>query len=165
MAKSVDRDINNRIKAICDVVFNGNLTQMAKATYISRTTLISITGEQQSAPGYDVLRKIVEMPTVHINERWLLTGNGEMVEKEKATTTYLQANSGGNNLQGDGNTQNNAPSVDVSKIKDLETEIANLQLKLQSKEDLITEMRNTAAEKDARIAELKERVEELKQRK
>lgn len=78
MSKSVNRDINNRIKTICDEVFRGNLSQMAKATYISRTTLISIIGEQQSSPGYDVLRKIVEIPTVDINETWLLTGKGEM---------------------------------------------------------------------------------------
>ena len=74
MAKSVNRDINTRIKAICDSVFKGNLSQMAKSTYISRTTLISIIGEQQSTPGYDVLRKIVEMSTASINETWLLTG-------------------------------------------------------------------------------------------
>ena len=83
MAISVNRDINIRIKAICDEVFNGNLSQMAKATYISRTTLISIIGEQQSSPGYDVLRKIVEMPTADISETWLLTGDGDMyVENE-----------------------------------------------------------------------------------
>ncbi len=85
MAKSVNRDINNRIKAICDEVFNGNLSQMAKATYISRTTLISIIGEQQSSPGYDVLRKIVEMSTADISETWLLTGNGEMYATNEPT--------------------------------------------------------------------------------
>lgn len=83
MAKSVNRDINDRIKAICDEVFNGNLSQMAKATYISRTTLISIIGEQQSSPGYEVLRKIVEMPTANINETWLLTGEGEMYDENE----------------------------------------------------------------------------------
>lgn len=87
MAKSADRDINRRIKAICDDLFNGNLTQMAKTSYISRTTLISIIGDQQSAPGYDVLRKIVEIPTANINEAWLLTGKGEMcLTPEKSYT-------------------------------------------------------------------------------
>lgn len=89
MAKSVNRDINERIKTICDVVFKGNTTQMAKATYISRTTIISIIGEQQSAPGYDVLRKIVEMPTVDISEKWLLTGEGEMcINEPKPQISY-----------------------------------------------------------------------------
>lgn len=44
MAKSVNRDINERIKAICDSVYSGNVSQMAKASYISRTTLLSIMG-------------------------------------------------------------------------------------------------------------------------
>lgn len=78
MTKNVDRSINTRIKAICDEIFNGNLSQMAKATNISRTTLISIIGGQQSSPGYDVLHKIVDMPTANLSEKWLLTGEGEM---------------------------------------------------------------------------------------
>lgn len=85
MSRAVNIDINSRIKAICDRVFNGNLSQMAKATYIKRTTLISIIGEQQSSPGYDVLRKIVEMPTANINEAWLLTGCGKMFLDEEPT--------------------------------------------------------------------------------
>lgn len=89
MAKTINRDINSRIKAICDKVYGGNLSQMAKATYISRTTLISIVGEQQSSPGYDVLRKIVEIPTIDIDETWLLTGKGEMfVEKVLPEKSY-----------------------------------------------------------------------------
>lgn len=89
MAKSVNRDINDRIKAICDIVFNGNVSQMAKASYISRTTLISIMGEQQSAPGYDILRRIVEISTVDISEKWLLTGEGEMcVDNQKPRISY-----------------------------------------------------------------------------
>lgn len=60
---------------------------MAKSTYISRTTLISIVGEQQSSPGYDILRKIVEMPTANINESWLLTGEGEMLVSDEPQPT------------------------------------------------------------------------------
>lgn len=44
VAKTIDRDINQRIKTICDAVFGGNVTQMAKTSFISRTTLISIMG-------------------------------------------------------------------------------------------------------------------------
>lgn len=89
MAKSVNTDINSRVSAICDVLFKGNVTQMAKATYISRTTLLSIIGEQQSSPGYDILRKIVEIPTVDISEKWLLTGEGEMcVEAPQPEISY-----------------------------------------------------------------------------
>lgn len=92
MKKIVNVDVNSRIKEICDKIFNGNLSQMAKATYISRTTLISIIGEQQSSPGYDVLRKIVEMSTADINETWLLTGEGEMIvdNKTKAVVNFSE---------------------------------------------------------------------------
>lgn len=78
MGKLVDKNINERIKAICDAIFGGNVTQMAKSTYINRTTLIGLMKEDGSAPGYDVLRKIVEISTVNISEKWLLTGEGEM---------------------------------------------------------------------------------------
>lgn len=88
MGKNVNCDINSRIKSICDELFNGNLTQMAKASYISRTTLISIIGEKQVSPGYDVIRRLIEMPTVDISEKWLLTGEGEMIEEIKPVISY-----------------------------------------------------------------------------
>lgn len=75
----IDRDINSRIQAICDECFGGNVTKMAKASLVSRTTLLSIMGEQQSAPGYETLRRIIDMPSPRINIDWLLTGRGEMV--------------------------------------------------------------------------------------
>lgn len=78
----IDRDINNRIEAICNELFNGNVTQMAKSSFVSRTTLLSIIGEQHSAPGYETLRRIIDMPMYRINIDWLLTGRGEMLEKE-----------------------------------------------------------------------------------
>ena len=89
MAKSVNGNINERIKAICDVIFKGNTTQMAKSTYIKRTTLLGLMKEDGPAPGYDVLRKIVEMSTANINEKWLLTGEGEMLACED--TDYEEA--------------------------------------------------------------------------
>lgn len=75
----IDRDINSRIQAICNECFGGNVTKMAKASFVSRTTLLSITGEQQSAPGYETLRRIIDMSSPRINIDWLLTGRGEMV--------------------------------------------------------------------------------------
>lgn len=55
---------------------------MAKACFVSRTTLISIIGEQQSAPGYETLRRIIDMSSPRISIDWLLTGQGEMLEEE-----------------------------------------------------------------------------------
>lgn len=89
MTKTINKDINGRIKAICDNVFNGNVSQMAKTSDISRTTLLSIIGNQQSAPGYDILRKIVDIKSVDINEKWLLTGDGEMLaDAQKPRISY-----------------------------------------------------------------------------
>lgn len=83
MAERVkDRDINSRIETICNELFDGNVTRMAKASFVSRTTLLSIIGEQQSAPGYETLRRIIDMASPQINIDWLLTGRGKMLEKE-----------------------------------------------------------------------------------
>lgn len=81
----IDRDINSRIEAICEKAFGGNVTQMAKASFVSRTTLLSIIGEQGSAPGYETLRRIIDMANPRINIDWLLTGSGEMFEIDKPT--------------------------------------------------------------------------------
>lgn len=78
----INRDINSRIQAICDDLFDGNATRMAKASFVSRTTLLSIMGEQQSAPGYETLRRIIDMPGPKININWLLTGQGQMLESD-----------------------------------------------------------------------------------
>lgn len=163
VAKTIDRDINQRIKTICDAVFGGNVTQMAKTSFISRTTLISIMGEQQSAPGYDVLRKIVEIPTVDINEAWLLTGKGEMLKQTEPI--QIQSNSGGNNQQGNNNSQINLCPDDAAHIRELEKEIENLRAQLAHKDDIIAEMRSSAAKQDERISELKDWIADLRKTK
>lgn len=90
MKKITDDNINRRIEEICDKLYGGNVTKMAKGTFISRTTILSIIGDQQSAPGYEVLRRIVEIPSVNISEKWLLTGKGEMIEEEKPEKSYTE---------------------------------------------------------------------------
>lgn len=69
-------------------MFGGNVTQMAKASFVSRTTLLSIIGDQHSAPGYETLRRIIDMPKPRINIDWLLTGRGDMLEPEKPEISY-----------------------------------------------------------------------------
>lgn len=83
--KEVNRDINERIKQIAHDLFKDNITAMAKATFISRSTIYSIIGEQNSQPGYDVIRKLVEMSTYDINLDWLITGCGEMLKAENSS--------------------------------------------------------------------------------
>lgn len=70
--------VNERFREIADKMYNGNITAMAKATFISRTTINSIIGEKEVAPGYDVIRKIAEISSPKINLDWLITGVGEM---------------------------------------------------------------------------------------
>ena len=83
--KEVNRDINERIKQIAHDLFKDNITAMAKATFISRSTIYSIIGEQNSQPGYDVIRKLVEMSTYDVNLDWLITGRGEMLKAESSS--------------------------------------------------------------------------------
>ena len=89
MTRNVNTAINERIREILSNVFHGNVTAMAKATYINRNTLNSIIGEKEVTPGYDVIRRIVEMSTPQIDIDWLLTGEGEMcVDNQKPQKSY-----------------------------------------------------------------------------
>ncbi len=91
MLRNVNTAINERIKQILSEVFNGNVSAMSKATSINRNTLNSIIGGKEVTPGYDVLRRIVELPTPQIDIDWLLTGNGEMyVSDEKPEISYSE---------------------------------------------------------------------------
>ena len=77
--------INQRIKAVLDTVYGGNVTAMAKGTYIKRTTINSIVGPSETSPGFDVIAKI----------EWLVRGVGDMFLDEKDSIRY-QINSGSN---------------------------------------------------------------------
>lgn len=85
MARKVNIDINERIRLILSDVFHGNVTAMAKGTFINRNTLNSIIGEKEVTPGYDVIRRIAEMSTPEVNLNWLLTGEGEMYAANEPT--------------------------------------------------------------------------------
>lgn len=70
--------IQERIRLIADNFFKGNITAMAKATSISRTTLSSIIGEKEVSPGYEVIRKLADISSLNIE--WLISGSGEMIK-------------------------------------------------------------------------------------
>lgn len=71
--------INERFRIIVEKLYGGNITAMAKATYISRTTINSIIGEKEVSPGYEVIRKIAEKSPPKISLDWLITGAGDML--------------------------------------------------------------------------------------
>lgn len=100
-----------------------------------------------------------------VNLEWLLTGEGDMMSKPGATVTYMQANSGGNNQQGNNNSQINLCPDDAAHIRELEKEIENLRAQLAHKDDIIAEMRSSAAKQDERISELKDWIADLRKTK
>lgn len=83
--KDSDLSINERIRKISEIFYNGNITSMAKSTLISRTTINSVIGEKQVSPGYDVIRRILEAPPLNdISSDWLIFGNGPMLRTDQA---------------------------------------------------------------------------------
>ncbi|WP_294610956.1 hypothetical protein [uncultured Bacteroides sp.] len=89
--------VNERIKEIAEKLYNGNITAMAKATFISRTTINSIIGEKEVAPGYDVIRKIAEISSPKINLDWLIIGTGEMfIDTPEKSISVAQNNNNSN---------------------------------------------------------------------
>ena len=74
--------INQRIKEISNILFNGNISEFARKTTVNQPTLRDIVGTKQVKPGFDTLSKIVENST--ISAEWLLTGRGERLKNEYA---------------------------------------------------------------------------------
>lgn len=140
MARNVNKAISERIRVILNDVFHGNVSAMAKATYINRNTLNSIVGKKEVKPGYDVIRRIVEMSTPQISIDWLITGNGEMMET-KPIIDMTRHNSNGDNAGG-----NIFKIVDPETLKAeeeticaLKNEVAHLKALLQERERVIAE--------------------------
>lgn len=100
-----------------------------------------------------------------LNMQWLLTGEGDMMSKPGAAVTYTQSNSGGNNQQGNNNNQFNLSPDDAAHIQELEKEIEHLRAQLAHKDDIIAEMRSSAAKQDERISELKDWIADLRKTK
>lgn len=76
--KTVETNINERIKAVSEHFFNGNTSAMARAVFVKQATLRDIISEKVK-PSYDTIRQIVECPTLPINSDWLITGKGDMM--------------------------------------------------------------------------------------
>lgn len=78
--KYSDMDIQERIRKIIDVRFNGNVSAFCRYTGIKQPTMNTIIGERRSKPSYDVLHSIVSADALNINPKWLLTGEGAMLK-------------------------------------------------------------------------------------
>lgn len=97
--------INKRFRLICEALYGGNVTGMAKATFIRRTTLNSIMGENETAPGFEVIAKIAEISSPIISMEWLIRGTGEMFVEASGTAVCMdgQQNLVGSNNNNTGN--------------------------------------------------------------
>lgn len=80
--KYSDMDIQERIRKIIDVRFNGNVSAFCRYTGIKQPTMNTIIGERRSKPSYDVLHSIVSADALNINPKWLLTGDGAMLKDQ-----------------------------------------------------------------------------------
>lgn len=112
--------INLRIKAVLDTVYSGNVTAMAKGTFIKRTTINSIVGPSETTPGFDVIAKIGEISSPRISMEWLIRGVGEMFLYEKDSIKYQINNSLNNGSVNDSDTLNRLLGLVESKDKQIE---------------------------------------------
>lgn len=75
--------INQRVKAVLDTAYHGNVTAMAKGSCIKRTTINSIVGPNETTPGRgpDVIAKIGEISPPRISMEWPVRGTGDMLSR------------------------------------------------------------------------------------
>ncbi len=102
--------INQRFRLICKTLYEGNVTSMSKATFIRRTTLNSIMGESETAPGFEVIAKIAEISSPAISMEWLIRGTGNMLLEAPAPSVSVE---GQQNLVGSNNVGNNTGATEI----------------------------------------------------
>lgn len=170
-------DIALQIQNIIDKRFNHNKAAFARAVEISPTTLASyLNPKKASKPTSDFLCDVVEK--LGINAAWLLTGQGEMGEKQKPQGDDVDthgANSPGKivgNVSYD-QRQQLKELVEEEKVEDVieihcPEDLHKIEVLTVKLDSLTTENRKqeeTIADLRDRIKDLKEQVKELKGKK
>lgn len=162
-------DIASQIQCIIDERFNHNKAAFARAVEISPTTLASyLSPKKASKPTSDFLCDVVEK--LGINATWLLTGQGEMEEKQKPQGDDVDthcANSPGKivgNVSYD-QRQQLKELVEEEKVEDVieihcPEDLHKIEVLTVKVDSLTSENRK----QEATIADLRDRVEELKER-
>lgn len=126
--------INDRIEMLINDRFDGNKAAFAKSIGLPPTGLSNYLGKQRrSKPSVDMVTKIIV--TLDIDARWLLTGE-ETPKKEVRT---------------EGDFSPASDSGDISVI------VGDAVLA-----ERVKHLQQLVAEKNERIADLKERIDELK---
>lgn len=84
--------INERIQLIVDELFNGNKARFANSIEIPQTTVSNVLTKRKSNPSADFLEAIANS-IESIDLRWLLTGNGEMLNRSQSdSNSFLHSN-------------------------------------------------------------------------
>lgn len=90
--------INERIKAVLCEIYKGNVTAMAQATNIKRTTLNSIIGSDGVSPRYEILRNIADISSPRISMEWLIRGTGPMLLSDSREVRSENSNNKNTNI-------------------------------------------------------------------
>lgn len=162
-------DIASQIQCIIDERFNHNKAAFARAVEISPTTLASyLNPKKASKPTSDFLCDVVEK--LGINAVWLLTGQGEMEEKQKPQGDDVDTH-GANSP---GKIVGNVSYDQRQQLKELvEEEKVEDVIEIHCPEDLhkievltvkVDSLTSENRKQEATIADLRDRVEELKER-
>lgn len=123
-------------------------------------------GKRLGSKSYATTFKRIENAYPQLNIQWLKTGEGEMLNS--ADGDVITQNGGRQNIgkvvgnvdQREGTFNEPCPD-DAQHILKLEKEVENLRALLAHKDDLIAELRNSAAKQDARIAQLEKTLDYL----
>ncbi len=124
--------VNERIKLIIETLFNGNISSFSNAIDVKRTTINSIIGEKQTAPGYNIIRNIGEISSPKINLDWLILGIGEMYSSGENNISISQTNSN--------NSQINESEVIIRLLAQLEEKDRQLREKDKQIETLLNSL-------------------------
>lgn len=77
--------INDRVRQIIEVLFNGNKSAFANKVGITPSVVDNIVGKRQGKPSFDVIEKISALAEVSID--WLIMGKGEMYKEHSLIPT------------------------------------------------------------------------------
>lgn len=77
--------VNERIKAIIDDRFDGNVSKFCREIGIKQPTMSTILGARQNKPSFEVVQSIATANALNnLSLRWLVCGVGDMyIDKEE----------------------------------------------------------------------------------
>jgi phage repressor protein C with HTH and peptisase S24 domain len=79
----MELQVNERLISLIDVLTRGNEKKFAESIGVKPAVINNYTtGKQQSKPGFEVLRKILDVYP-DVNMEWLLAGKGEMLKSQR----------------------------------------------------------------------------------